>query len=180
MTDHATPLQVTEVQSSLPHVHKHILIGCQFTFEITDGLSWTLLRWDHTRMYFVLLCTWQNALCTCVLYRMQWVLLCTPLASLMYFDVHRINIWEPQCKRNVSSYEQIGLAGFMSPCVYESMQFESNYQNNRKIHFTLQLFCLNSRTEFIFGKEVPWDNRHQDIPHCYGNSVIMATRVKPQ
>ena len=44
MTDHATPLQVTEVQSSLPHVHKHILIGCQFTFEITDGLSWTLLR----------------------------------------------------------------------------------------------------------------------------------------
>ena len=50
----------------------------------------------------------QNAFCTlvymikcimyliCVLYRMQWVLLYTPLASLMYFVVHRISIWEPQ------------------------------------------------------------------------------------
>ena len=33
-----TLLQVNEVHSKPPHVHKHILIGCQFTFEITDGL----------------------------------------------------------------------------------------------------------------------------------------------
>ena len=41
-------------QASLPHVHKHIFIGCQFTFEITDGLSWTLFKSDHTRIHFVL------------------------------------------------------------------------------------------------------------------------------
>ena len=48
--------------------------------------------------------TWQNALCTysCVLNRMQWVLLSTQLDSLMYFDLHRINIWEPQCTQNVA------------------------------------------------------------------------------
>ena len=33
----------------------------------------------------------------------------------MYFDVHIINIWEPQYTQNVSSYKQIELAGFMSP-----------------------------------------------------------------
>ena len=37
-----------------------------------------------------------------------------------------------------------------------------------------------SRIEFIFGMEVLWDNRHQHIPRSYGNSVTMATRVKPQ
>ena len=39
MTDDATPLQVTKYTASLPDVHKHIVIGCQVTFEITDGLS---------------------------------------------------------------------------------------------------------------------------------------------
>ena len=94
MQHHCRSLKYT---ASLPRLHKHIVIGCQVTFEITDGLSWTLLRWDHTS---------QNAFCTlvymieCIMYlifllhRMQWVLLCTQLASQMYFDVHRIGIWE--------------------------------------------------------------------------------------
>ena len=36
------------------------------------------------------------------------------------------------------------------------------------------------RNEFIFGKKVSWDNRHQHIHRCCGNSVTMVTRVKPQ
>ena len=84
MQHHCRSLKYTAI---LPHVHKHIVIGCQFTFEITDGLSWTLLRWDHTS---------QNAFCffvymiegimylIFVLHRVQWVQLCT----------QRISIWE--------------------------------------------------------------------------------------
>ena len=37
-----------------------------------------------------------------------------------------------------------------------------------------------SRIELIFDKEYSWDNRHQHIPCCYGYSVTMATREKPQ
>ena len=39
MTDHATPLQVTEVLSKPSSCTQTHLIGCQFTLEITDGLS---------------------------------------------------------------------------------------------------------------------------------------------
>ena len=51
MLHHCRSLKYT---ASLPRVHKHIFIGCQFTFEITDGVSWTLLRWDYIGMHFVL------------------------------------------------------------------------------------------------------------------------------
>ena len=47
------------------------------------------------------------------------------------------------------------------------------YESNESISLS-QIF------EFIVGKDVLWDNRHGHIPRCYGNSVTMATRVKPQ
>ena len=88
----------------------HTTAGHWSTQQAFQTLFDWLSGWDHTRMDFVLLCTWQNALCTysCVLNRMQWVLLCTQLASLMYFDVRRINIWKHQCTctQNVTSYKQ--------------------------------------------------------------------------
>ena len=52
-------------QAGLPHAHKHTFIGCQFTFHITDGLSWTLLKWDHAWIHF--------ALCSCLHDRMHYV-----------------------------------------------------------------------------------------------------------
>ena len=48
---------------------------------------------------------------------------------------------------------------------YESNESESNHKNNTLIGKYI-LLCNSfvfSRIEFIFGMEVPWDNRHQ--PH---------------
>ena len=36
-----------------------------------------------------------------------------------------------------------------------------------------------SHIKFAFPMNPHWDSRHQYLPHCYGNWVAMATRVKP-
>ena len=110
---------------------------------------------------YVLLCAQKNAVSTVVYTTCQSNVL----------DEHRMNICEPKCRQNVSSYKQIKVASFMSP------MSPSNYQNNRKIHLTLCNSFALSRIELIFGMEVLWDNRHQHIPRCFSNPVAMATKV---
>ena len=131
----------------------------------------------------------QNALCTlvymieCIMYlrvlnRMQWVLLCTQLASLMYLDIHRISLWELQCAQNVSSYQQIELTCFMSPmsqCMILSLS--QIIKIIGKYISLCNTFAL-SRIKFAFPMDPHWDGRHQHVPHCYDNWVAMATRVK--
>ena len=55
-------------------------------------------------------------------------------------------------------------------------------QTNRVNQFyeSSKSISLSQIFGFIFGKDVPWDNRHRPHTSCYGISVTMAARVKPQ
>ena len=113
----------------------------------------------------------QNAICTlvymikcimyliCVLYRMQWVLLCTPLASLMYLTYTELAFENP------SIHERQFLQATRFSRFYESNESMSLRQIIKIIgkYISLCNSSLLSRIEFIFGMEVLWDNRHQ--PH---------------
>ena len=65
---------------------------------------------------------------------------------------------------------------------YESNESTSSSQIIKIIgkYISLRNSFALGLNEFIFGEKVPWGNRHQHIPRCCGNSVTMATRVKPQ
>ena len=161
MTDHATPLQVTQ-QAFLMYTNTFLLavrlhLRSQMVFPSMDSAQ--------TRPH-------QNAFCTlvymikcimyliCVLYRMQWVLLCTPLASLMYFDVHKLALENPGIhERQFSQATRVSR-------FYESNESMSLSQIIKIIgkYISLCNSSALSHIEFIFGMEVLWDNRHQ--PHA--------------
>ena len=150
-----------------------------------------------TTFQYVLLCTQkgrmrphQNAFCTlvymiecimylCVLNRMQWVLLCSQLARLMYFDVHRIGCRELDPVYTKSQLLPANRVNqFYEPS--ESMILSLTQIINIIGKYILLCNCFAlSHIEFAFAMGPPW-NGINHVPHCYGNWVAMETRLKPQ
>ena len=131
----------------------------------------------------------QNAFCTlvymiectmylCALSRMQWVLLCTQLASPLYFDVHRIS-FETSSVHKTSALTSNRISLFYESNVSVILSLTQIIKITGKYISLCNFFTL-SCIKFTFAMDRPWDGGHSHLPHCYGNWVAMATRVKPQ
>ena len=152
------------------------MYSCVRNIPISNFVYTKKVRWDHTRMHLEPLCTHRMHYVRTLVYSIECSWYWCVYNLTMYFDVHKINLWELQFYTNRQLLPANRASRF-----YESMilKSESSYQNNRTIHFTLQLFLL-SRIKFTFAMDPLWDGKHSHLPHCYNNWVVMATRVKPQ